>query len=870
MRLNENAPAAWEADEGTQETSGQAQIDYNVISDEAASALMSAYPCCLVYQKGEIDGNGNPSPGKNPKGFKWTDNPRKATERSATDGIGVICGFSGNYSAPVGAVDVDVTHEDAARELYDFISQYLKNRDGAKLVRTGKPPKFLIPYRMPEVAKKKNTTALYPVDAESGLIHTEREHKNQVEFLGKGEQFIAYHIHPDTGEPYQWRNLCDENAPQSLHECDPAELVELTADDLDTFDWAFNEIADRHRLEPKPKGDKDQSKPCQSLESAVHESEADHVDYLVSWIPNNDADYDDEWFPIIAAIHDAAGEAGKEIARKWSAQSGLHEEGKFEKTWGSMGSYSGKRASKGKLIALARENGMPRSNPRASTTSAQQPNPPEPDQWPTLADPFAEYTVPAFPLDILPNAFQTFCREKSEQSGFDEGGYAFCLLAAFGNTVDHRAQLDLGPFKVPAFSWNGLVDSSGGGKSPVLSASIKAPCEINDAIVRDSERAMGKWREELESAKQAKQDPPPKPPWKQRHASDTTTEALAQLLSDNPEGVNLYFDEMTEFLGRMDAYSGKDGGKDRGVYLRSWDGGQVTINRATKEPLVVPNFSVGILAGVQPEVLAQKFQKSGGASGADGLYQRFALYCMRPAGEVDYMAKLNPFTETNVTQVFNALQRWNEDETKLSASLTTGAQSLMQDYHNQVRKLATRTSARRFAEHLNKFPGMLGRFAYSLHLLYAAARDEPPHQYVDADTMKQAMKLMRVLYRHSEAVYAVLDQQAGDVKALVISAAEAILAKQWAQFKRGDLTRNATYWQGAESYHAESATDYLIEMGWIADITPPPIPGKRGRRSDGVFAVNPKVHAQFSEHQRRIKEARAERYQALKEVAGGN
>jgi hypothetical protein len=83
-----------------------------------------------------------------------------------------------------------------------------------------------------------------------------------------------------------------------------------------------------------------------------------------------------------------------------------------------------------------------------------------------------------------------------------------------------------------------------------------------------------KWNKAVKRATTDKTDPPPKPEWKQRHATDLTTEALAQLLGHNPEGVNLYFDEITEFTGRMDAYSGKDGGKDRRVYLRSYDGGR--------------------------------------------------------------------------------------------------------------------------------------------------------------------------------------------------------------------------------------------------------------------------------------------------------
>ena len=490
----------------------------------------------------------------------------------------------------------------------------------------------------------------------------------------------------------------------------------------------------------------------------------------------------------------------------------------------------------------------------------------EPTIWPELADPFALHPVPPFPLQILPQAFIKFCTEKSTQSGFDVGGYGYCLLVAAANTIDHRHRLNIGPFRVPAFTWGGLVADSGGGKSPVLNATTAFAERINSGLVSDSKRALAKWNKAVKVAQTNKEDPPPCPPWKQRHALDTTTEALAQLLVDNPEGVNMFHHEITEFIGRLDAYSGKDGGKDRGVFLRAYDGGQVTINRATKPPMVVDDFSVGILAGIQPEVLAQKFKQAG--AGADGLYQRFTMYCLAPAGQVDYIATEQFFTESKVRSIFDKLHGWQGKKKKpWVVELGQEAKLAMQDYHNHVRTLAQRTSAKRFAEHLDKFPGMLGRFAFALHVIEAVANDTDPLQYLKPETMKKARQLMAVLYRHSESVYRILDQEAGQVRALVRSAAEAILSKGWETFSRGDLTRNATYWQGSDNREAESAIDYLIELGWIRDVTPPTKPGKRGRRSDGRFDVNPQVHVRFSEHAQRIREARSERFKAIKQVA---
>ncbi len=252
-----------------------------------------------------------------------------------------------------------------------------------------------------------------------------------------------------------------------------------------------------------------------------------------------------------------------------------------------------------------------------------------------------------------------------------------------------------------------------------------------------------------------------------------------------------------------------------------YDGGQVTINRSTQAPIVVEAFSLGVLACIQPEPLADKLRQG---VAADGLYQRFMLYNLAPAGLVDYSARCEDFTEEERTQLFQKLHELQP----LHVALAPEAQALMQDYHNRMRVLAQRTAGRRFAEHLDKFPGMLARVAFALHVVWAVATGGDPRRPVSADTTRKALRVMGVLYRHSEAVYAVLDRESGNVRGLVRSAAEAILSKGWGAFQRGDLTRNATHWQGADDRDAENAIDYLIELGWIKDTTPPQVTGRRG------------------------------------------
>ena len=482
-------------------------------------------------------------------------------------------------------------------------------------------------------------------------------------------------------------------------------------------------------------------------------------------------------------------------------------------------------------------------------------------QWPTPVDPFVEHLVPSFPLEVLPEFLKVFCLQQSQISGFDAGGYGFSLLVAAANTIDQRCKLRIGrDFQVPPMLWGALEGRSGSGKSPVMRRCLRPVMALEKERLGISRKALAAWKEEKRALAKG-EEPPPMPPFKQRILQDTTVEAMAHVAGQNPEGLFLTIDEMTEFLGRMDAYTGRDGGKDRGVYLQAFDGGPVTINRVIKGTMVVDQLSVGILTGVQPEVLAAKLNKHSVAS--DGLYQRFLFYVLGDSGTADFTAPQDPYCDANLQRLFADLG----GAQPITVHLADDAVAVFQDYTNKVRALASRTSARRFSEHLAKFPGFLGRVTLVLHLLHAGSHKEARVSSVGLDSLKRAMAVMGVLYRHSEAVYSVLDEVPGNTRDLAQSAIDAILSKGWGAFSIGDLTRSATHWTGKlDRREREAAIDLLIELGWIRDVTPLAL-GGRGRPSEGRFEVNPEVHISFKAKADQISKDRAARYTAITELA---
>jgi len=106
-------------------------------------------------------------------------------------GAGVLCGQG---AQPLAAIDVDTTDAHLAAR---FVA-WCQDRLGVACERVGNAPKILLVYRAACEGWGKATGAWF--EDLAGERH-------RLEVLGKGQQFVAYHIHPDTGQAYEWVDI---------------------------------------------------------------------------------------------------------------------------------------------------------------------------------------------------------------------------------------------------------------------------------------------------------------------------------------------------------------------------------------------------------------------------------------------------------------------------------------------------------------------------------------------------------------------------------------------------------------------------------------------------------------------------------------
>jgi len=133
-------------------------------------------------------------------------------------GVGVLCGQGAH---PVAAIDIDTTDEGLAHRFTTWCTEHL----GATCERVGRAPKVLLVYRAADEGWGKGTSAAFSTNWVEGpdgrwysegfkevsrngkKVLTSTGQMHRVEVLGKGQQFVAHHIHPDTGQPYEWVDL---------------------------------------------------------------------------------------------------------------------------------------------------------------------------------------------------------------------------------------------------------------------------------------------------------------------------------------------------------------------------------------------------------------------------------------------------------------------------------------------------------------------------------------------------------------------------------------------------------------------------------------------------------------------------------------
>lgn len=143
-------------------------------------------------------------------------------------GVGIL---TGQGAFPVVGVDIDISHVG----LNNAVVAWCRANLGFAPERVGSAPRILLAYRTATPLRKGFSTAFF--DPADPVKLDGKRNEQRVELLGSGQQFVSYHTHPDTKQPYAWVDVMG-----GLSEMRADELTLVTEAQLDGL------LAEVHRL----------------------------------------------------------------------------------------------------------------------------------------------------------------------------------------------------------------------------------------------------------------------------------------------------------------------------------------------------------------------------------------------------------------------------------------------------------------------------------------------------------------------------------------------------------------------------------------------------------------------------------------------
>jgi hypothetical protein len=523
-------------------------------------------------------------------------------------------------------------------------------------------------------------------------------------------------------------------------------------------------------------------------------------------------------------------EEGFEAFATWSAKSAKNDPDATRARWDHYKKSPPTRGGFGTLVYMARQHKpwfSPAGEKPTEATEVVEPV----DLW-TRAAP------PGIPRSVLPDVIERFACEQARAMGADPTGLAMAALAVCAAAIPDRIKLQPKRHErdwlESARIWVAEVGPPSTAKTPTISRATQPLCRINAEMVRQYVEKRAEY-DALDKAERATTAPPKDV---RMVLQDTTIEAAQEVFRDTVEGVLCLHDELSGFFGAMDKYAGgaRASAKDRAFWLQAYNGGPYTVNRVGRGSAYLPNLSVSVLGGIQPEAMREIAR----SSVDDGLVQRLIPVMLKPAvlgadeemsdAAADYGSLIGQLRNLNCP-VFGPKLRFDDKAQEYFRELEQRHIHL-QDYGRISRKLAA---------HFGKYSGIFARLCVVFHCVENASGNLP-HIIPEETARRVGMLLHGVLFHHALAFYTeTLEQIDGHDELLAV--AGYILRHKPDHVSRRTINRNVRQTRKLDRRAADALFDRLDAHGWTWLIDDPT--KKAPRR-----AVNPLVHERFAERAR--------------------
>lgn len=365
-----------------------------------------------------------------------------------------------------------------------------------------------------------------------------------------------------------------------------------------------------------------------------------------------------------------------------------------------------------------------------------------------------------FPVGALPDFFQLYVLESAKSMQCPTGFIALPLLAIAGAAIgkSYAFSPKAGILQFPAL-YTAIVGKPGSTKSPAL---VAASIGLNHEFRKRKEQFdydLELFSEKEKAAKQQKQTHEEiRPILVRRSISDATVEAIAPLIDQNPKGIILHRDELSGWLGSMNAYkSGK--GSDRQFFLQTWSFSQIAVDRKQSvDPIVVPEPFLAITGTIQPDTLKtlRNDQKHD-----DGFVDRFLFYhAPEQVGDKFWSdSEVSERTSSKLIQIFEKLYELEVNDGPIILRFSLEAKTTFVEWFNQNQNEPQQDD---FSEQLRgvwaKLPLQLYRIITILHVVENIDVSSGIPTEVSLSTLVNAIHIVEVLSLHQAVAAEVIHE----------------------------------------------------------------------------------------------------------------
>jgi putative DNA primase/helicase len=495
-------------------------------------------------------------------------------------------------------------------------------------------------------------------------------------------------------------------------------------------------------------------------------------------------------------------------------------------------------ARTGDLRPLHEIEGIPMDH--AST--AETLNMPEQD-WPEPQPISAMLpAVPALNPLLLPDALRPWIVDSAERMSVPAEMVAIPAIVALATIIAGKRQIqpkqhDDGWRVVPNL-WGAIVARPGMKKSDAARQALRPLRHLDDLAWEQYQQDLAAYQEEKAEREQSERAAPgqePREPTAKRYIiNDTTPEALHKVLQENPDGVMLYRDELSGWLGGLKR-SGREG--ERSFWLETWSGnGSYTADRILRGTLRAERLCLSMVGTIQPGPLSEYVREAvHGYHGADGLLQRFQLLVWPEAGEYRYVDRVpDRAAAQRYGRIFDQLDAIEPAEEPLR--FEPEAQRAFDDWIQGLeRPLHECCDGAALVAHLSKYRSLMPSLAAIFELAEWAAHDKgDPPRVISPVSTKRATAWCAYLEIHARRVYAL--GHTGDRSPAALLADKIEAGDLGSPFSRRDVQRKK--WRGLKDETAiDEALAILCERHWLRAVERQK--GQPGRPSE-AYLVNPR------------------------------